>query len=333
MIEQNKRAPFSVAKDEYLGAVVRNSDVGEAGIRLAVALIVNFANREKFEATGELTAWPSQRLLSDTVQMHRARVDRAAKALEQAGLLSVLRPDKPGPGKNNFYTMIVPTGLAFQAGKKGSRNGRVENLRKKAGPTDEASSRDNWSHNHVASSDTASGPTHEASAKPELASSVGPELAPRVGPNSLEEPLDGAGALCARPAPTTDQGCSSVIEEDHLMETDAKAECGSEALEEPLAASPDPSDPDAWRSDPAYASDYADVAPVADDDVDLQPRGGFEDARASATLADLERWAREEAFTLTEYEGVDRPASNSDAAGRAPEGAHSDAAEGDWSAP
>lgn len=230
-----QRDPFSKAKDEFLLAVIRDGDIGEAGIRLAVALIVKFASREKFEGTGELVAWPSQRLLSDTVQMHRARVDRATKALEQAGLLLVLRPEKPGPGKHNLYTMVMPTGLTGRATSKGSRHGRAENLKKKTGPMDEASSEHNWSHNYVASSKGGTGPMDRASSKPGLAPSVGPELASRVGPNSLEEPFDGAGAH-TRPAPISDARCVSV-QKNMLAQVRDDETRGLPALEAPAPAS------------------------------------------------------------------------------------------------
>lgn len=286
-----QRDPFSKAKDEFLLAAIRDGDVGEAGFRLAVALTVNFANREKFEATGELMAWPSQRLLSDTVQMHRARVDRAAKALEQAGLLTVLRPEKPGPGKHNRYTMVMPTGLTGRASSKGSRHGRAENLKKKTGPMDEASSEHTWPHNYVASSTGETGPLDRASSKPGLAPSVGPELAPRVGPNSLEEPLDGAGAQ-TRPAPFPAAGSShgDGVGEDHQQDTDAK--CGLPALEAPAPASSDHA-PGLEMEERAFAVDADDVALLIPDVV---ADGLGSDFRLGhpVTLADLDRLAADE---------------------------------------
>lgn len=154
---------------------------------------------------------------------------------------------------------------------------------------------------------------------------------PNTNGNTQDNTQSGGRALGRASASTSDVVDShddvSLIED---IETDDQVmKCGSEALKEPLAASPDPSDPDAWRSDPAYASDYADVASEGDDDVDPKACGGHNDTRASATLDDLERWAREETSAQPDDEGDDCPELNEDAAGRAPKCAASDAAEDD----
>lgn len=84
---------------------------------------------------------------------------------------------------------------------------------------------------------------------PEISGKVSPE---KSGTITREKPLEGGRALRRAPVSQSESGFD-VIEKDH-RESDAETECGSGAHEAPLAASPDPSDPDAWRYDPAFAT-------------------------------------------------------------------------------
>ncbi|WP_151717558.1 hypothetical protein [Gemmobacter serpentinus] len=87
---------------------------------------------------------------------------------------------------------------------------------------------------------------------PEKSGKVSPE---KSGTITRKKSLEGGRAPKGAPANSIKDVYSVIIEsEDRHLETDAAAENGSEALEEPLAASVDPADPDAWRSDPDFAT-------------------------------------------------------------------------------
>jgi hypothetical protein len=228
------RDPYAEARDMFIMRVVAEPRATEAAVKIAVAMAVGHVNRIAFERNETLTAWPSMRTIAFKLGMFRGRVARALALLEEIGLITIVRPDKRGATHHNRYVLHHVARLLDQETGDGIGLTTVANSGEKNGLIVE---------DNIEAEKGAIGLSGEDA------------MASPVGPKSIEEPPEGAGALSARPALTTDQGCSSDIEEDHLMETDAKTECGSGAVDPPLATSPDASDPDAWRSEVDFNSD------------------------------------------------------------------------------
>lgn len=184
------RDAFSKAKDDFIMSVVRSGAAGEAATKVAVTLAVMFANRAAFEGRGELTAWPSMRLLAEETGLFRSRIARALSALESAGHLLVDRPEKRGATHHNRYTLVTAIGRT--------------NVANSIGRTD-------------ADNDT-----------PQLAAPVRTILAAPVGPNSLEEPLEGGRAL-GRASAAPMQDAVSIICDGRINDADGGDLGGLEA--------------------------------------------------------------------------------------------------------
>lgn len=77
------------------------------GLRKNTLLVLLMLYSMQDSKTG--MAWPSQRLMRDTLGMSMASVKRAVRELEEAGLLEKV----PGPGRSLRYRMLsVPGGTA-----------------------------------------------------------------------------------------------------------------------------------------------------------------------------------------------------------------------------
>ena len=269
---------FSEAKDDFIMAIVRDGTIGEAATKIAVTLAIGFANRAAFEERGELTAWPSMRLLAQETRLFRSRIDRALKALEAAGHLVIARPEKRGAKHHNRYT-LVGANVRTSAAIKSPSIGRTD----------------------VANS---IGRIDAAIDAPQLAAPARTILAAPVGPNSLEEPLEGAGALNARPAPVQDRdGYSS--KDTNPDAQDERALWGLEGPQGAHAADP--------VSEIAADIEPPETRPFVISEGQVEPRGQAiqfdrgDDPYPSepVTLADLERLAAEEAEPRAPYEAAE----------------------------
>lgn len=90
---------------------------------------------------------------------------------------------------------------------------------------------------HRGGNDNAFSSPVQAENQTTVSAPVGAPFSAPMGATTVGRTDKGAGALGARPAPTSDQGCSAVIEVDHHLDTDAT--CGLTALEAPTPASSD----------------------------------------------------------------------------------------------
>lgn len=190
-----RRDPFSEAKDAFALKVVSDKHLGEAAVKVAIVLVIGFANRNIFLECGGLKAWPSMRLLAQRTGMFRGRIDRALKALEGAGYLTVERPEKRGATHHNTYTLNV-IGRADEANSE-EGNG-LTTVTNSIGRADEANS--NAEKDQI-------GRTDEAA------------MAAPVDPKLLEKPLDGGRALGRASAYSNVRGSSSEDDEDiHVVE-------------------------------------------------------------------------------------------------------------------
>lgn len=176
--QPSQRPSFAEAKDVFLLSVSDHPAVGEAACKVAIRLALSYANREEYERTGRLIAWPSSRSLSAKTGLFRSRVERGIRSLEDCGLVTVERPEKRGATHHNRYL------LHFAIGR-----------------TDAANSEGEIGRTAVANSGAGIGRTDAAIEKEGIGRTDGAAMAAPVGPNSLEKPLEGAGALAARPAP------------------------------------------------------------------------------------------------------------------------------------
>lgn len=186
-----KRHPFSEAKDRFALGVASDRRLGEAAVKVAVVLVLGFANRDRFLECGKLKAWPSMRLLAKRTGMFRGRIDRALKALEVTGHLTVERPEKRGATHHNTYTLNV-IGRADEANSEEGND--LTTVTNSIGRADEANS--NAEKDQI-------GRTDEAA------------MASRVDPNLLEKPHDGGRALGRASACQNEGGGFSVIEEEN----------------------------------------------------------------------------------------------------------------------
>lgn len=262
--QKAERDPFSVALDQFLLEVACDARVKEAGAKVAILLARRYANREHFEATGILVAWPSMRTIAKLLGLFRSRVERGLKLLEETGHVSVDRPEKRGATHHNRYT------LHFDNGRTDAAIDEEEN-----GRTDAANSKDPIGRTTVANS---IGRTDAANDGGVIGRIGADAMAAPVGPNLLDNPLEGAGALCARPAPIStveveddDQGIDLIF-----SETDAETGARDRARQ-----------PEVGSSAPFSASDHSPAAVPSTEEFHAVEVG-------FVTLHDLDRLAAEE---------------------------------------
>ncbi len=244
------RDPFSAARDDFVMAVLRHVQ-GEAAVKVAIALVVNYASRAEFERTGRLVAWPSLRTVAEMVGMFRGRLSRGLAILEDGGWLTIERPVKRGVGHHfkYFLNVVEAAPAAAEAPKrKRSDTSKTTATVGAIGPTT------------VANSDAAIGLGAEANQQAAIGLTGEDELASPVRTNLLEDTLEGAGAHSARPAPCSsdDVSVDEVVQtQDQQDGKDGGARERAPVIHALSSAKVDPFDPDAWRAEPEFSAGAA----------------------------------------------------------------------------
>jgi hypothetical protein len=209
-----ERDGFAVARDSFLLLLATTEFEKSSGpARVGIVLATCFANREIFEREGVLWAWPSIGNLATTARMFRGRVERALIILEEKGLVRIDRSRR-----NHRYALKTNVLTSEDDEKSPIVLGTVanENL-----------------ENVLTSEDVSS-----SHARTDL----------------HEETPEGAGALGARPAPVQEVDGVSICEDEETRHEDNGGAVSRAPVSPTVSlATVDPSDPDAWRSDPEFA--------------------------------------------------------------------------------
>lgn len=219
----------------WLEAVTDAPALPKAAHRVAAKLALRFLSRERG------IAWPSVATLAKSLGVDRKAILAATAALEGAGFLAVSR--SKGRGHANEYTLTI-------GHEKGGENATFSNDEK--------------------------GGENATFSEPLKGGVSAPEKVVKSGPHPLEgNPLKGAGAHSARPAPVSNSDVVLLTSDhnDAAVINGGRAPDGAPALTE---------------------ADLSELLNAAPDHLDNAAALEIEDGRAPVTLADLDRLAAEE---------------------------------------
>jgi hypothetical protein len=100
---------FNVQRDEWIKQYLADHDLPNEAVRVLTAIALYF-NREHFEQSGSLVAWPGIRKLAKAAGLHSRSMRRGRQDAVERGHLKIthrLHPARPSENDTDFYEAVL----------------------------------------------------------------------------------------------------------------------------------------------------------------------------------------------------------------------------------